>query len=273
MMRGECSNHGPFAIPAGSKFATVFTSFYDGTTVPSNIVELESDLSIYGSFDNDLKIVPEGLADGLYSLANDFHISPSGWGHGIIMPGSTRYCALVENNGSNIRFIESICPPETVDADLPDQLILNTTIVFQATLRNRTPRNVTRPVRVELIQNGTVKGWSPWVNTAFDPEGTIEFELKVDRWTWKDESISHAGDYVLCLSMRNSYGDIWIPMGLGKQVTVYDSAGTEAVSVDESLADAIYDLHGRRMADDVNSLSPGIYICRRNGIAAKIIRP
>lgn len=29
-MRGECVNYGPFVIPAGSKFATVFTSLYDG---------------------------------------------------------------------------------------------------------------------------------------------------------------------------------------------------------------------------------------------------
>ncbi len=272
-MRGDCDNYGPFVIPAGSKFATVFTSFYDGTTVPSNIVELPSDLGIYSSYDNEMKIVPYGLPDGLYALENDFYIGPSGWGHGILMPIATRYCALVENNGSDIRFIESICAPEIEEADIPDKFALNSSVTFHATLRNSTSRKVVRPVRVELIQDGIVKGWSPWVNANFEPEETIDFVITVDKWTWKDEKISHAGDYAICLSMRNSYGDIWIPMGQGQKVTIYDSVGVDAVRVDESSSDEIYDLHGRKVADDVNVLSPGIYIRQRNGTVTKIIRP
>ncbi len=272
-MRGDCDNYGPFVIPAGSKFATVFTSFYDGTTVPSNIVELPSDLGIYSSYDNEMKIVPYGLPDGLYALENDFYIGPSGWGHGILMPDATRYCALVENNGSDIRFIESICAPEIEEADIPDKFALNSSVTFHATLRNSTSRKVVRPVRVELIQDGIVKGWSPWVNANFEPEETIDFVITVDKWTWKDEKISHAGDYAICLSMRNSYGDIWIPMGQGQKVTIYDSVGVDAVRVDESSSDEIYDLHGRKVADDVNALSPGIYIRQRNGTVTKIIRP
>jgi len=85
-MKGECVNYGPFVIPAGSKFATLFTPFYDGATVPSNIVELKSDLKIYGSFDSEMKIIPKGLSDGLYLLENDFYISPSGWGQGPFLP-------------------------------------------------------------------------------------------------------------------------------------------------------------------------------------------
>lgn len=77
-----------------------------------------------------------------------------------------------------------------------------------ATLRNSISRVHERHVRVELIQDGIVKGWSPWVNATFKPEETIDLELKVDRWTWADESITHAGDYVSCLSIRNPYGDI-----------------------------------------------------------------
>ncbi len=272
-MRGDCDNYGPFVIPAGSKFATVFTSFYDGTSVPSNIVELTSDLGIYSSYDNEMKIVPYGLPDGLYALENDFYIGPSGWGHGILMPDATRYCALVENNGSDIRFIESICAPKIEEADIPDKFALNSSVTFYATLRNSTSRKVVRPVRVELIQDGIVKGWSPWVSANFEPEETIDFVITVDKWTWKDEKISHAGDYAICLSMRNSYGGIWIPMGQGQKVTIYDSVGVDAVRVDESSSDTIYDLHGRKVADDVNVLSPGIYIRQRNGTVTKIIRP
>lgn len=271
IMRGECTNYGPFAVPAGSKFATVFTSFYDGTSIPSNIVELSSGLEIYRSFDSNTKIVPTGLHDGLYSLENDFYISPSGWGHGILPPNSTRYSALVENHGSDIRFIESITPPEIVDADIPDKFYLNSSIAFHATLRNSGFRDLERPVRVELIQDGVVMGWSPWVNATFEPEETIDFAIAVDRWTWREESNSHAGEYTMCLSMRNSYGDIWIPMGQGKKVTIYDSAGVDAVRVDGNSSDAIYDLHGRKVADDVNALPPGIYMRLRDGIVAKIV--
>lgn len=272
-MRGECVNYGPFAIPAGSKFATLFTSFYDGMAVPSNIVELKSDLRIYGNFDSEMKIVPEGLSDGLYLLENDFYISPSGWGHGILMPGSGQYCALVENNGSDIRFIESIFPPKIEEADFPDQFDLNSSTVFHANICNSTPRKLERPVRIELIQDGTVKGWSPWVNASLGPEEIIDLEMKVDNWIWKEKSNSHSGDYVLCMSVRNPYGNIWIPMGQGKKVTVSDSAAIGTVKADNISADAIYDLYGRRVSDDVNALSPGLYIRQHNGIVSKIAIP
>lgn len=272
-MRGECVNYGPFAIPAGSKFATLFTSFYDGMAVPSNIVELKSDLRIYSNFDSEMKIVPEGLSDGLYLLENDFYISPSGWGHGILMPGSGQYCALVENNGSDIRFIESIFPPKIEEADFPDQFDLNSSTVFHANICNSTPRKLERPVRVELIQDGTVKGWSPWVNASLGPEEIIDLEMKVDNWIWKEKSNSHSGDYVLCLSVRNPYGNIWIPMGQGKKVTVSDSAAIGTVKADNISASAIYDLYGRRVSDDVNALSSGLYIRQHNGAVSKIAIP
>lgn len=272
-MTGQCDNYGPFEIPAGSKFATVFRSVYDGTAVPSNIVELKSDFRIYSSFDSEMKIVPDGLSDGLYSLENDFYIDSSGWGHGILMPGSTRYCALVENNGSDIRFIESIFSAKIEDADFPDQLDLNSSIVFYATICNSISRNIERPVRIELIQDGIVKGWSQWVNAALGPEGTMDLQLRVDNWTWKEESAPHAGDYLLCLSMRNTYGDIWIPMGHGKKVIVLDSAAIDDVKDEGNSCDAIYDLHGRKMSDDINSLAPGMYIKVNEGTVSKIILP
>lgn len=272
-MRGECVNYGPFVIPADSKFATLFTPFYDGAAVPSNIVDLKSDLKIYGRFDSETKIVPDGLSDGLYLLENDFYISPSGWGHGILMPGSGRYCALVENNGFDIQFIESIFPPEIEEADFPDQFDLNSSTVFHATICNSTPRKLERPVRVELIQDGTVKGWSQWVNASWGPEGTIDLDLSVDNWIWKEKSNSHIGEYVLCLSIRNTYGDIWIPMGQGKKVTVSDSAGIGAVKVDDISDDATYDLFGRRVSDDINALPPGLYIRLRDGVVSKIAIP
>lgn len=272
-MKGECNNYGPFVIPAGSQFATIFTSLYTGTSVTSNIVELSSDFGIYSSYDsNNMKIVPDGLPDGLYSLKNDFYIN-SGWGHGILMPVAARYCALVENNGSDIRFIESICLPEIEGTDIPDKLDLNSSIAFHATLRNSISRVREHNVRIELIQDGIVKGWSPWVNATFKPEETIDFELNVDRWAWKDESITHAGDYVLCLSIRNPYGDIWIPMGQGKKVTVSDSAAIDAVRIDGISHNAIYDLHGRKVTDNVNTLSSGIYIRLHNGVVSKITLP
>lgn len=272
-MKGECENYGPFVIPAESKFATVFTSFYDGTSVQSNIVDLSSDFGIYNRYDNNMKIVPEGLPDGLYSLENDFYISPSGWGHVIPMPDAVRYCALVENNGSDIRFIESICTPEIERADIPDNLDLNSPITFNATLSNCISRNVNRPVRVELVQDGIVKAWSQWINASFEPEGTIDLVITVDKWTLKDENISPTGDCFVCLSMRNSYGDIWIPMGQGKKVKVSDSAAIDAVRIDDNSRDAVYDLQGRKVTDDANALSPGIYIRRHNDTVSKIIHP
>lgn len=272
-MRGECNNYGPFVIPAGSRFATVFTSFYDGTAVPTNIVELTSDLEVFRSFDSVMKIVPDGLPDGLYSLANDVYISPSGWGHSLLMPDSPRYCAVVENNGADIRFIESFCAPETVEADIPDELDVNSSVAFHAILCNPIARKLERRVRVELVQDGIVKGWSPSVDTVFDWEETIDLELTAGNWTWKDEGISHAGEYVLFISMRNSYGDIWIPIGRGAKVTVSDSAGLEAVRLEGNYGDAIYDLQGRKVAGDVNSLPSGIYIRLHDGVVSKIVVP
>ena len=140
-------------------------------------------------------------------------------------------------------------------------------------MRNSKSRNLERTIRVELIQDGIVKGWSPWVNAALGPEETIDLELNVDKWIWKDESISHAGEYVLCLSMRNPYGDIWIPMAQGKSVTVSESVGIDAVRVDDISHDAIYDLHGRKVADDVNTLPSGIYVRRHNCVVSKIALP
>lgn len=273
-MSGECFNYGPFAIPAGSEFATVFTSFYNGLSIPSNIVELPSDLGIYGSYDSTMKVVPEGLPDGLYSLENDIYISSSGWGHGFYPPfPDPRYCALVENKGTDIRFIESICPPAIVDADIPDKLEFNSSIPIHATLCNSGSRSLDCPVRVELIQDGMVKGWSSCVNASFEPEEIIDVVLTVDEWTWQDENVSHAGDYMLCLSMRNPYGDIWIPMGRGKEITVPDSDSIDGVRTDSNSPEAVYDLYGRKVKDNVNSVSAGIYIRVHNGVASKIILP
>ena len=247
-LRGEGENYGPFAIPAGSKFATIFTSCYDGTSYPSNIVELSSDLGIYSSFDSNLKIVPEGLPDGIYSLENDFNISPSGWGHGIPAPMTIRYSALVENNGSDISFIESICIPRIEAADIPDIIDISSPVQIHATISNTMPRKVERPVRVELIQNGIVKGWSPWIIASLEPEETMDLGLRAESWTWINETASHDGDYLLCLSMRNSFGGIWIPMGQGKKVTVSGSAGLDAVIADDILEDSVYDLFGRKVS-------------------------
>lgn len=272
-MTGECSNYGPFVIPAGSKFATLFTSYYTGAIFPSNVVELTSDFDFCSNYDSSMKTVPSGLADGLYSLTNDFYISPSGWGHCIPMPGSPGYSAIVENDGSDIRFIETMCIPELEEADIPDILYLQSSTSFHATLTNSKPRDLERPVRAELIKNGEVKGWSPWVQAAFGPEETIDFELIVDKWTWKEEGIPHAGEYLLCLSMNNPYGGIWIPMGKGKRVRVSDSAGIDAITTDNEYQDAMFDLQGRKVTTDVNMLPPGIYIKRSNGITTKIILP
>lgn len=187
------------------------------------------------------------------------------------MPVSGQYCALVTNNGSDIRFIESIFPPKIEVADFPDQIDLNSSNVFHATICNSIPRKLERTVRVELIQDGTVKGWSPGVNASWEPEGTIDLELSVDNWIWKDKSNSHPGKYVLCLSIRNTYGDIWIPMGQGKKVTVSDSAGIDAVKVDDIAEDAMYDLYGRRVSGDTNALSSGLYVRLHNGVVSKIV--
>lgn len=272
-MNGDFQNYGPFDIPAGSKFGTIFTSYYTSISIPSNIVELPSDIGIFGTFDNNQKIVPEGLPDGLYSLENDLYISPSGWGHGILHPITTRYCALVENNGSDIRFIQLSHRPKMVESDIPDKLNLNSSIAIHATLRNPTYYNLERTVRIELIQDGIVKGWSTPVNVKFEPEGSTEIELTADNWTWEEESVSHTGDYILCISMRNSFGGIWVPMGYGKRVSVSDSAGIDAVMADDNCHDAIYDLQGREVTDDISTLSPGIYIRRHNGTTSKIKLP
>lgn len=272
-MRGECTNYGPFAIPAGSKFATIFTSLYDKTSIPSNIVGLTSDLQVYGSFDSELKTVPEGLSDGLYLMNNDIYINPSGWGHSILMAGSTSYCASVENNGSDIRFIESLCVPQIEESDIPDKLTLDSTIKMHAIIRNTSSGIINRPIRVELIQDGIVKGWSPWFNASFGPEETIDLDISVDNLNWKDETFSHAGEYILCLSMRNPFGGIWIPMGEGKKVTVSDSANIDSIRLDNILQDAMYDLYGRKVIDNVNSLPSGIYIQLNNGVASKIAIP
>ena len=48
--------------------------------------------------------------------------------------------------------------------------------------------------------------------------------------------------------------------GHGKKSTVSDAAAIDAVRVDGISPDAIYDLHGRKVTDDVNTLSSGIYI-------------
>lgn len=272
-LTGEGTNFSPFKIPEGSKFATVFTSFYDGSSVPSNIVELTSGIESRRSFDSKLKTVPEGLQNGLYALLNDVYISPSGWGNGIQIPEGVRYCALVENNGSDVRLIECIITPELLDSEIPDNICLNSETLFTATLFNLKPRYYERYVRAELIQDGIVKGWSAPVNAAFESKEINDFELKVDNWTWKNESISHAGDYLLCLSMRNSYGDIWIPMNQGKKVTVMDSASIDQIIIDDNSRDSIYDLHGRKVTNDINSLSPGLYIIRHNGVVSKIAIP
>ena len=158
-----------------------------------------------------------------------------------------------------------------MNADIPDEFDLDSSVAFHATLCNSIYRKVERPVRVELIQDGTVKGWSSWVYATFGPEETIDVDLIVDKWTWKDESVSHAGDYVLCLSMRNSYGDIWIPMWQGKKIAVMDSAAIETIRVDDDSNDVIYDLHGRKVTNDINALPSGIYIRRHNGKVSKYL--
>lgn len=73
--------------------------------------------------------------------------------------------------------------------------------------------------------------------------------------------------------MRNTYGDIWIPMGHGKKVIVLDSAAIDDVKDEGNSCDAIYDLHGRKMTDDINSLDPGVYIKVNEATVSKIILP
>lgn len=160
---------------------------------------------------------------------------------------TTRYSAIVENNGTDIRFIESICTPRIEAADIPDRIDISSSVQINATISNSIPRKVERPMRVELIQNGVVKGWSPWIIASLGPEETIDLKLRAESWTWINETASHDGDYILCLSMRNSYGDIWLPMGQGKKVTVSDSAGIDTIMDDDMFEDAIYDLFGRKV--------------------------
>ena len=64
-----------------------------------------------------------------------------------------------------------------------------------------------------------------------------------------------------------------IPMGQGKKVTVSDISAIDDVSIDNNSNDAIYDLQGRKVTDDTNTLSPGIYIKLHNGVASKITLP
>lgn len=269
-MNGSCINYGPFSIPGGSKFATIFTPLYDGEAVATNIIELTSDIRVYGSYDNNAKTVPDGLRDGIYSLKNDFYISPSGWGHNIELPICERGCALVANGGTDIRFIRAVYIPEIKHADFPDKIDLDAPTAFNATLCNTIPYDQERLVRVELIQDGIVKGWSPWAYATFEPEEKIDFTLTADKWTWTDESVCHTGEYILCLSVRNSYGDIWIPMGQGKKVSVSDSASIDALSFDGNSRSTMYDLQGRKVSNDAD-LSPGVYIRLNNGTASKTI--
>ena len=60
-------------------------------------------------------------------------------------------------------------------------------------------------------------------------------------------------------------------MGQGKKITVSDSAAIDVVGVEDTHHDAIYDLHGQRLTDDVNALSPGIYIRLHDGVVSKIL--
>lgn len=60
-------------------------------------------------------------------------------------------------------------------------------------------------------------------------------------------------------------------MGQGKKVTVSDSAGIDAVKVDDIAEDAMYDLYGRRVSGDTNALSSGLYVRLHNGVVSKIV--
>lgn len=271
-MNGACSNYGPFVIPAGSKFGTLFTSLYTGHSVPSNIVELESDLEVYQSFDRNIKIVPGGLPDGLYSLENDVYIESSGWGHCIVPIVYTRYCALVENNGCDICFIEAGYSPGVESTDIPDKIDIRSQADIRATLINRMPYNRSCLLRAELVQDGYVKGWSSPFPATFAPEEVIDYDLKIDNWTWQSDDVSHDGDYLLCLSMRNPYGDIWLPIVTGKDVKVSGSSAVNAVEVDEKYQDTdLYDLYGHKVSNATDYLPPGIYLRRQNTTVSKLI--
>lgn len=272
LMRGECENYGPFAIPPGSQFATVFTSLYDGSSIATNTVEMTEELGIYRNFDRSDKTVPEGLADGLYAIDNDFYINHSGWGHTLFDMLGSRYSALVENNGHDVRLIETGCIPVTEDTRIPDNIYTDSSATFQATLRNPISRNLKRQVRAELVKEGRTKGWTPSVPASFEPEETIDFTLTADRWIWEDR-VAGSGEYLLCLSMLNPYGDIWIPMGPGKSVTLPGGSGVAAEAADASCHDGLYDMQGRRVAVNGAPVAPGLYIRINNGIASKIIKP
>lgn len=62
-------------------------------------------------------------------------------------------------------------------------------------------------------------------------------------------------------------------MGQGKKVTVSDSAGIDAVKVDDIAEDAMYDLYGRRVSGDTNALSSGLYVRLHNGVVFKNCHP
>lgn len=238
----------------------LFTSFYDDTSMPTNITELSSDIGNYGSYDSNIKVVPSGLSDGLYSLENDFYIAPSGWGHTIHLPEAVRYCARVENNGSDVCFIEANSIPEIVSSDLPDKLDLDSPVTLHASLCNPTSYRMDRYVRAELIQNGEVKGWSSSVVSTLESEETISFEITVDKWNRRDGNNLQDGEYLLCLSMLNSYGSIWIPMGKGKRVTVTGSAAVNTTEAEDNSNDIIYDIYGRKV---IRPVPNQLYI--RNG--------
>lgn len=270
-MNGNCENYGPFAIPAGSQFATIFTSCFDGASIPTNIVEIPTDINMYGSFNQNQKVVPSGLPDGIYSMKNNIYINAYGWANIFQHPYASKYCAVVENHGSDIHFIETPYIPELVNSDIPDRIDLNSTNVFQASLRNPINHTAKRYVRAELVQNGIVKGWTPNIAVSFKPEETIDFAMTADKWIWKNEATSHSGDYILCLSTLNSYGNIWIPMGTGKNVAVTESAGIGDVISDTQTHNGRYDLFGRKIPDASSTLPPGIYITIRNGKASKTL--
>lgn len=61
--------------------------------------------------------------------------------------------------------------------------------------------------------------------------------------------------------------------GTWQKVIVLDSAAIDDVKDGGNSCDAIYDLHGRKMTDDINSLAPGIYITVDEGTVSKIILP
>lgn len=97
---------------------------------------------------------------------------------------------MVENDGSDIRFVESIFPPQIEEADIPDRINLNSSIVLHAAISNPTSLVIVRPVRVELIQDGLLKGWSQWVDVTFGSEETIDLDMSVDRRNCEEVGIA-----------------------------------------------------------------------------------